>query len=271
MDATIEENQGLILIRFIVQAGVGDVEYTIRIQNDVVKIPGVGANGFTEGVLQPIPLDASLFESKKREVKQRVDRERQEWSDGAFSLQTQDGQIKGALVFDGEGVRIFVFDRHWLTPEIQYAVLETDGFDWIAEFESEPQFLDSSTYIRIHFLEKLVSIPQSSRRLESDIRYMLVPEPPTFDELRRLQTEQIKESLVDERNALVTAVNQLGKGLRNQESCLDWMKSSALETPFWMGYDVQTKWLNGQCAFEIEPEMVQYRRTFIGTLQSDSN
>ena len=29
MDATIEEDQEIILIRFIVQAGVGDVEYTI--------------------------------------------------------------------------------------------------------------------------------------------------------------------------------------------------------------------------------------------------
>ena len=56
MDATMEENQEVILIRFIVQAGVGDVEYTIRIQNDVVKIPGVGHNGFVEGVLQPQPL-----------------------------------------------------------------------------------------------------------------------------------------------------------------------------------------------------------------------
>ena len=149
-----------------------------------------------------------------REVKQRVDRERQEWSDGAFSLQTTDGQIKGALVFDGEGVRIFVFDRHWLTPEIQYAVLETDGFDWIAEFESGTTVFRFIDLYSDSLLEKLVSIPQSSKRLDSDIQYMLVPEPPSFDVLRRLQTEQIEESLVDERNALVTAVNQLGKGLR---------------------------------------------------------
>ena len=154
VDASIEEVAAETThIRFIVQA-VGELEYTIRVQNDVIKIPAVGVQGFVEGILQAQSLEREQFTSNLRETKQRIERERQEWSDGAFSLQTADGQIKGALVFDGEGVRIFVFDRHWLTPDIQYALLETDGLDWIVEFDAEPQFLDSSTYIRIHFLEK---------------------------------------------------------------------------------------------------------------------
>ena len=272
VDASLEEG-GLETthIRFIVQAGVGELEYTVRIQNDVIKIPAVGTQGFVEGVLRPQSLKSGLFTSNLRETEHRIEQERQEWSGGAFSLQTADGQVKGALVFDGEGVRVFVFDRHWLTPDVQYSVLETDGFDWIVEFDAEPQFLDSSTYIRIHFLEKLVSIPQSSKRLDNDIQYRLVPDPPSFDVLMKLQSEEIETSLIDERNALTTAVKQLSERLQTEATCLDWMKSSALETPFWMGYKVRTKWLNDQCIFDIEPEMVQYRRTFTGTLQSDSN
>lgn len=272
VEASIEEvGTDTTHIRFIVQAGVGELAYTVRLQNDVIKIPSVGTSGFVEGVLQKQSLDRTAFSSSLRDTEQRIELERQEWSEGAFSLQTVDGQIKGALVFDGEGVRVFVFDRHWLTPEIQYAVLETDGFDWIVEFDAEPQFLDSSTYIRIHFLEKLVSIPQSSKRLDSDIQYRLVPDPPSFEVLMQLQSEQIEESLIDERNALTTAVKQLGERLPTETACRDWMQSSALETPFWMGYTVQTKWLEDQCVFDIEPEMVQYRRTFIGTLQPNSN
>ena len=272
VEASVEQHSDdTTHIRFIVQAGVGELAYTIRIQNNVIKIPSIGTEGFVEGVLENRPLDQIILSSTLQDTESKIERERQEWSDGAFSLQTTDGQIKGALVFDDEGVRIFVFDRHWLTPEIQYAVLETDGFDWLVEFDAEPQFLDSSTYIRIHFLEKLISIPQSSKRLDSDIQYRLVPDPPSFDVLMQLQSQQIEESLVDERNALTDAVQQLSERLQTETACLDWMKSSALETPFWMGYTVQTKWLNGLCVFEIEPEMVQYRRTFIGTLQSNSN
>ena len=175
------------------------------------------------------------------------------------------------MVFDGEGVRIFVFDRHWLTPEVQYAALETDGFDWIVEFDTEPQFLDSSTYIRIHFLERLVSIPQSVKRSENDIKYRMVPSPPSFDNLKLLQAQEIKRSEAEERIRLTEAVQHLAAKLTTDQKCIEWAGTGVLQTPFWMGYSVQTKWLNSQCVLYIEPETVQYRRTFIGTLYPKSN
>ena len=62
------------------------------------------------------------------------------------SLQNTAGDTKGALVFDDDGVRVLVFDRHWLTPDVQYSSLETDGFDWIAEFETEPNLSPPPIY-----------------------------------------------------------------------------------------------------------------------------
>ena len=258
-------------VRFLTNAGVGEVEYTIRIQNGVIRIPTVGVEGFVEGVLEAKAIDESIFASRRVSVAQRLEQERQYWQEGAFSLQTLTGDVKGALVFDGEGVRVFVFDRHWLTPEIQYASLETDGFDWIVEFDTEPQFLDSSTYIRIHFLERVVSIPQSLKRSDTDIQYQMVPNPPSFDVLKQLQLKQIDRSVDEERQTLIEAVQQLAKNLTTDEACLDWMDSGALQTPFWMGYSVRTSWVDFQCVLYIEPETVQYRRTFIGTIYPKSN
>ncbi len=258
-------------LRFLTQAGVGEVEYTVRIQNGVIKIPTVGIPGFEEGLLQSVPLEQNLLETRRSSTQKRIDQQRRDWTEGAFSLQTASGEVKGALVFDDEGVRVFVFDRHWLTPEVQYASLETDGFDWIVEFDTEPQFLDSSTYIRIHFLEGLVTIPQSSKRSESDIQYQMVPNPPSFESLKELQTKQIDQSLEDERRTLTESVRQLAPILTTEQKCADWIHSGVLQTPFWMGYSVQTKWVDSQCALDIEPETVQYRRTFIGTLHSKSN
>ena len=272
VEAILESSaEDTIHLRFLALAGVGEVEYTVRIQNGVIKIPTTGVPGFEEGLLQSVPIEQELFERRRSSTQKRIDQERDYWTEGTFSLQTVSGEVKGALVFDGEGVRIFVFDRHWLTPDVQYASLETDGFDWIVEFDAEPQFLDSSTYIRIHFLERLVTIPQSSKRSESDIQYKMVPNPPSFETLRELQTKQIDQSLEDEQRTLMEAVRQLSSTLTTEQKCADWMNSGVLQTPFWMGYSVQTKWVSSQCVLEIEPETVQYRRTFIGTLHPKSN
>ena len=258
-------------LRFLTEAGVGEVEYTVRIQNGVIKIPAVGTQGFVEGVLQSVPLEAELFSARCVSTQKQIELERTYWADGAFSLQNTTGEIKGALVFDDEGVRIFVFDRHWLTPEVQYASLETDGFDWIVEFDTEPQFLDSSTYIRIHFLERLVSIPQSSKRSDNDIQYRMVPNPPSFDQLKLLQSQEIERSEEEERQRLTETVQSLAPKLTTDKACMEWTESGALQTPFWMGYSVETKWVDSQCVLYIEPETVQYRRTFIGTLHPKSN
>ena len=69
VDTSLEEG-GLETthIRFIVQAGVGELEYTARIQNDVIKIPAVGTKGFVEGVLQPQSLESELFTSNLLET-----------------------------------------------------------------------------------------------------------------------------------------------------------------------------------------------------------
>ena len=258
-------------LRFLTEAGVGEVEYTVRIQNGVIKIPAIGTQGFVEGLLQSVPLETELFAARRVSTQKQIELERTYWADGAFSLQNTAGEVKGALVFDDEGVRIFVFDRHWLTPEVQYASLETDGFDWIVEFDTEPQFLDSSTYIRIHFLERLVSIPQSSKRSENDIQYRMVPNPPSFDQLKLLQFQEIERSEKEEQQRLTETVQSLAPKLTTDKACIEWPSSGVLQTPFWMGYSVQTKWVNSQCVVYIEPETVQYRRTFIGTLYPKSN
>ena len=104
VEASIDQQTAdTIHIRFIVQAGVGELAYTVRIQNDVIKIPSIGTKGFIEGVLETQPLERNVFAPSLHDTKLKIERERQEWSDGAFSLQTVDGQIKGALVFDGDG------------------------------------------------------------------------------------------------------------------------------------------------------------------------
>ena len=67
-------------IRFIVQAGVGELEYTVRIQNGVIKIPSVGEQGFVEGRSSDSTTRKDTIVIEYDETKQRIERERQEWA-----------------------------------------------------------------------------------------------------------------------------------------------------------------------------------------------
>ena len=268
--ASVETKDGVSHVSFLAEAGVGEVTYTARIQNEVVKLPDIGSEGFVEGVLENQALSRLTLQEGQQAVQTRIVKHRQEWEAGAFSLQTSAGEIKGALVFDTEGVRIFVFDTHWLTPEVQYATLESDGLDWMAEFETEPQFFDSSTYIRIHFLEQTVSIPHGPKRTEYDIEYKMVPNPPSFEQLETLQNQQIQKSILEEKESLIEAVNKIYPMVDDKKQCVEWSPEYT-KSPVWIGYSVTPSWKDDRCEFYIEPETVQYRRTFVGTLNPELN
>ena len=270
VEGSVEAKNGVRYVSFLAEAGVGEVAYTARIQNDVIKLPDLGPEGFVEAVLEERSLDSMALQAHQNVVQSRIAKHRTEWEEGAFSLQTTNGDIKGALVFDSDGVRIFVFDTHWLTPEVQYATLESDGLDWMAEFETEPQFFDSTTYIRIHFLENTVTIPHGPKRTAYDIEYKMVPRPPSFTELEELQNQQIQTSIQEEKEALIDAVNALYPIVNAEKTCTEWSPEKT-HSPIWIGYTVMPSWKNGQCEFLIEPETVQYRRTFIGTLTPELN
>lgn len=270
VNASVETKDGVTYVSFPAEAGVGEVTYTARVQNEVVKLPDIGSEGFVEGVLENQPISLQTLQERQQAVQTRILQHRQEWEAGAFSLQTSTGEIKGALVFDAEGVRIFVFDTHWLTPEVQYATLESDGLDWMAEFETEPQFFDSSTYIRIHFLEQTVSIPYGPKRTEYDIEYKMVPDPPSFEQLEQLQNQQILQSIVEEKESLIEAVNKIYAMVGNKNECVKWSPEYT-KSPVWIGYSVTPSWKEDRCELYIEPETVQYRRTFVGTLIPELN
>lgn len=262
------EDHEAVLLTLPVEAAVGRLDYTVRIQRGVVKIPHTGKDGFIEGMLQKGGLSASDIDAWRTMKEQAVLQRRQSWEQGAFGLQNQDGEIKGAIVFDGQEARVFVFDRHWLTPEIQYVPIVEDGLDWILEFESEPQFFDESTYVKIHLLDGILSIPQGTMRTDQDIEYRLVPNPPSFDQLQVLKEKQIAISIVDEQTILKQAVESSAKYVNSPESCVRWPTLPLSNTPIWLGYQVATKWNGIGCDFLIEPEVLQYRRVFTGTISS---
>jgi len=268
--ASVETKDDVTYVSFLAEAGVGEVTYTARVQNEVVKLPDIGSDGFVEGVLENQALSVLKLQDRQQAVQTRIMKHRKEWEAGDFSLQTSAGEIKGALVFDAEGVRIFVFDTHWLTPEVQYATLESDGLDWMAEFETEPQFFDSSTYIRIHFLEQKVSIPYGPKRTKYDIEYKMVPNPPSFEQLEQLQNQQIQQSILEEKETLIEAVNKIYPMVSNKKQC-EKLPPDYTKSPVWIGYSVTPSWKDGRCEFYIEPETVQYRRTFVGTLIPELN
>lgn len=270
VSATISvEDQETVLLTLPVEAAVGELDYTVRIQRGVVKIPHTGKDGFIEGILQKGVLSASDIDSWRTTKKQAILQRRQDWKQGAFGLQNQDGEIKGAIVFDGQEARVFVFDRHWLTPEIQYVPIVEDGLDWILEFDSEPQFFDEATYVKIHLLDGIVSIPQGTMRTEQDIEYRLVPNPPSFEQLQILKEKQIATSIVDEQTILKQAVESSAKYVNSPENCARWTSLPNSNTPIWLGYQVATKWNGTGCDFLIEPEVLQYRRAFTGTISSN--
>ncbi len=263
------ESQGEVLLTIPVEAAVGRLEYTVRVQRGVVKIPHTGKTGFIEGALQKGTLSTFDGELWRSTNEQAILTRREAWVQGAFGLQNQQGEMKGAIVFDGEEARIFVFDRHWLTPEIEYVPIVEDGLDWILEFESEPQFFDEPTYVKIHLLDGVLSIPQGTMRTEQDIEYRLTPNPPSFEQLQVLQKKQISDSMIEEKTMLQQAVQNNAKYVGNAKDCLRWPSLPISQTPIWLGYTVSTSWNGTGCDFSIEPEVIQYRRTFTGVIQTN--
>lgn len=253
-----------------VTTSVGDMNFTIRVHNGVVKVPQSSVDGYVEGVLMPGTLDSAALETRRTETTLRIEEHRKLWESGAFSLQNERGEVKGAMVFVQNEVRVMVFDRHWLTPEVQYSTVMQDGLDWLISFDSEPQFFDVPTYVRVHPLELKVSIPQGERRSTTDIQYNLVPHPPDFEALEILKQEQLEISLDEERLLISEHVQTVLRRLTSKDTCQSWTSSGALNTPFWLGYDVYTVWDNLHCTVYVEPSIVQYRRAFSGRISSQT-
>ncbi len=262
VDVTVETMADEAWLSVPVHAGVGELTFQVRIQNGVVKVPHRGLDGFVEGILKPSRIPADDFTSFRQQTDLSIQAKRKAWEQGAFSLQNAEGDIKGALVFESSSVRILVFDRHWLTPNVQYASMITEGMDWIVSFDTEPQFFDEQTYIRIHLLDEEVTVPQGPVRQANDITYRLVSDPPDFTTLEQFKQQEIARSHHEEQVLLQDAIAQLQSRVATAESCMQWKASG----PFWLGYEVITQWENGVCTFTITPEVLQYRRTFEGTL-----
>ena len=66
VDAVIESNEDVTYVRFPTEAGVGEIEYSVRIHNGVIKIPTVGVAAFVEGTLVNMPLEEGVFRADSR-------------------------------------------------------------------------------------------------------------------------------------------------------------------------------------------------------------
>ena len=260
--AEVDVVDGVQWFEIPVTTSVGDMDFIIRIHNGVVKLPQSSLEGYVEGVVTAGALDSNIKDEQRAQTRLRIAEQRLLWEAGAFSLQNEKKEIKGALVFVQNEVRVMVFDRHWLTPEIQYSSIAHDGLDWLISFEAEPQFFDVPTYVRVHPLELTVSIPQGERRSKEDIQYTLVPNPPDFEVLEVLKQTQIEVSLEEEQSMISEKVHQILSHLTTEETCLSWGTSGELQTPFWLGYEVSSSWGGHDCTIQIEPSIVQYRRVF---------
>ena len=268
--AEVDVADGVLWLEIPVITAVGDMNFIIRVHNGVVKVPQSSLDGYVEGVLNAVEVDSSLMDQQRRQTRLRIAEQRLLWETGAFSLQNEQNEIKGAFVFVQNEVRVMVFDRHWLTPEIQYSSIANDGLDWLISFEAEPQFFDVPTYVRVHPLELTVSIPQGERRSKEDIQYKLVPNPPPFEVLEVLKQKQIEVSIEEEQSMITEKLHQILSQLTTEEACLSWLASGVLQTPFWLGYDVSTSWEDHDCTVQIEPSIVQYRRVFTATVTGQS-
>jgi hypothetical protein len=247
-----------------VVTGVGSAEVAIQVTEENIYIPIDSLGTLWSFSIQSIPHSSQdrviLIEQAKEQIRQSANA----WTKGTFAMLNTEGDVKGALVFSNDEVRIFVFDRFWYTPEVQYTTIVEENGDWLLYFESEPTFFDEVSVLRVHPLQNIVTVPRDNVPTKQDIRYHLSPEPPSFAELNKLAEMQLQESVQSEQQWLQQEANRLLKDLTTKARCMSWTPSP-LDVNRRVGYQYSMEWTT-ECEVVIEPIEVQHTRRFSGRL-----
>lgn len=251
-----------------VNTGVGKATVAIQLTKDEAFIPIDSFGTIWEFTWQSTPVSDETRRNLVQEAQVKIQKDTLAWSKGAFSMVNQEGDIKGALVFSDDEVRVFVFDQFWYTPEVQYTSIVEDNGDWLLYFQSEPAFFDEVSILRVHPLQSLVTVPRTNVPTKQDIRYRLEPDPPSFDVLIKLAEEQMTDTNESERQWLQQEGDRLLRGLIREDACSTW-KPTTLDVTRLVGYDYKMEW-NGVCEFVVEPTVEQHTRRYSGRFR-DSN
>ena len=259
-----------------VQTGVGKATIHMRYMRwgdgNKLSIPlGDRAKEFdlffptTNGQVSPERLSSAVLASRGS-----VEQEEDMWKTGTFSLMDQENRIHGAIVFEySESARIFLFDSYWYTPDIVYTDIETLGAEMLLSFPIEPSFSDEQTYVRIQpFLRTLV-IPSGYFPDDADIRYTLSPNPPNFEMLQQMAQEAITQSVEEEVKWVERQSQEILRNLQQPERCAQWKEESLTkpEKLLWLGYTIESRWLETECVLHVEPVLLQHRRRFMGDVR----
>ena len=262
--AEIRDVEEQIWLDISVETGVGQADLSIQITDDMAFVPVDSLGTLWQFEIQSTPISRDERSIWDRNAKEHIQANKTAWVNGSFALVNTQNQIKGALVFSDEEVRIFVFDRFWYTPEVQYTQIIEENGDWLLYFESEPSFFDDLSILRVHPLQGIVTVPRNNEPSKQDIRYQLRPDPPSFDVLKQLADLQIEESKQSEVYWLQEEANRLLEGLRTEGACISW-KPSVLDINRLVGYEYQMEW-DAECTFVVEPTLEQHTRRYSGRL-----
>lgn len=245
--------------------GVGPAEVGIQVTPEDIYIPLDSFGTVWQWTKQSLPYSNEeriiLIDQANEQIQQFTNA----WAKGTFALLNPEGDIKGALVFSNDEVRIFVFDLFWYTPVVQYSTIVEENGDWLLYFESEPTFFDEVSVLRVHPLQNIVTVPRGNFPTKQDIRYHLSSDPPSFVELKKLAEIQRQESVQAEQEWLQQEASRLLKDLTTEEGCLSWNPSS-LDVNRLVGYQYSMEWTT-ECEFVIGPVEEQHTRRFSGRLR----
>lgn len=245
-----------------VETGVGSGSVSFQITDMRVYMPldSLGTIWSADFVLGVYPQDE--INSMKVRAQQQMNKEKTIWGKGSFGLVDTDNHIRGAIVFEEERARVFVFDRFWYTPEVQYTNIVPDGGDWLLYFESEPQFFDEVSVLRIHPLQRLATIPRNSLPSSEDIQYTLQPNPPDFEHLQALANAQVKASNAAEVEWLKKESTRILQSLLTKNQCEGWTATN-IDVNRLVGYELETFW-DKQCSLRVSTELEQHTRRYSG-------
>jgi hypothetical protein len=266
----VEKITGGAWLSFTLQTGFGTGAGVVRWQGNEVMLP-LGARQGEFDVTYTAnqgEMHDGMREKWVEISSSGVEEEKRIWDIGEFVL-VRNNTVKGAIEFQSDqDPTIFLFDDHWLTPEVITSEQFVDGPDILLTFPIEPSFNDEVGELRINTMTRTAVIPSDIMPQQIDIKYDLRPGIPPIEELQVLSNEVIQHSNEQEKDWIIREANNLLRSLDTEKKCSEWKLANQWKG-IWAGYDLQTEWSDEKCILRVSTEFEQHRRRFQGKVSPD--
>ena len=262
----------VLWLEFPVETGLGQTTLALRLQGQEVRLPLGARPGEFELTLRSTPgaLDAAAQQHAQEEAQQRIARAREAWARGEFLLRDGEATVGEVRLLGAESPpMVSVHDLQWLTPEPVAARRLDEGGDLLLQFPVEPSLQGEDGLLRINLLTRAVVVPSGPTPVAGvDRRLGLVPGRLTAAE-RQQAVQQAAEAADAREEELLRAQARVlvEEAARGGAGCRSVADLGEPWTELLAGYIVSIEpQTAGGCVLWLEPEVVQHRRRFSGTL-----